>query len=52
MVAQRDHLLQKLFVYTDMSAYGLYTVQFFKQNKWVKVTVDDNIPTNRLGRPV
>jgi hypothetical protein len=46
MLATRPHLLRALFV--DYSSacddFGIYTVRFYKNGQWVKVTVDNRLP--------
>ncbi len=43
VVATRDDLIKRLIVRSDFEK-GAHTVRFFKDGKWVEVTVDDRIP--------
>ena len=51
IVATRYELFRRLFVPTGLGSIGVYTVRFYKDGQWRKVTVDDQIPCGGNGKP-
>eukprot|EP00960_Hanusia_phi_P041268 754920-Hanusia_phi.AAC.3 len=52
LLASRPELVRQLFVgYTSPSCEncGIYTVRFYKNGKWVNITVDDRLPATLQG---
>ncbi len=52
LVASRPPLLRKLFVATGQEKQGRFCIQFFKEERWRNVPLDDCLPCNALGTPI
>ena len=52
LVASRPSLLRNLFVATGQEKQGRFCIQFFKEERWLNVFIDDCLPCNYLGVPL
>lgn len=51
-LATRPALLERVFVSTRGSRYGVYSLQFFVGDEWVQMTIDDRLPCDERGVPL
>ncbi len=51
-IAEKPHLIEKLFVNKTTNQEGVYRVRLCKNGEWQQVTVDDYIPCDQKGNPI
>lgn len=52
LVASQRSVLRSVFVASGQEKHGRYCIRFFKEERWVNVSIDDYLPCDPLGRPL